>query len=175
MFNIGDLVFYSREGICRVDDVCEKNITGVKKIYYVLHPMEECKLKISIPIDNEKVLMLQILNRQEAEEILESFKTYGIGWIEENKERSQVYSEIVKKGNRKEISMIVNTMMREKSMVELNGGKLYEKDKKFLDTIQSMLFRELALVLERTFETINEVVLKYIRESQQINLDMRIL
>ncbi|MDQ6596090.1 CarD family transcriptional regulator [Bacillus salipaludis] len=40
MFNIGDLIIYSGHGICRVDDICEKTVSGITRTYYVLHPME---------------------------------------------------------------------------------------------------------------------------------------
>ena len=43
MYNIGDLIIYSSHGICRIDDICEKEYYGVAKNYYVLHPMEDYK------------------------------------------------------------------------------------------------------------------------------------
>ena len=74
MYNVGDLVVYSSHGICRVDDICEKTLLGETKKYYELHPVEDDNLKISVPVDNDKVTMLELLNK-EAEEILESFKS----------------------------------------------------------------------------------------------------
>ena len=37
MYNIGDLMIYSAHGICRVDDICEKTISGITKciIFYI--------------------------------------------------------------------------------------------------------------------------------------------
>jgi len=54
MFNIGDSVLYSSHGICLIEDICEKTFMGITKKYYVLHPMEDCKLSISTPVDNPR-------------------------------------------------------------------------------------------------------------------------
>lgn len=73
MFNIGELIIYSAHGICRIDDICEKTYFGVTKNFYILHPVVDYRLTISTPVDNNKVVMLELLSKEEAEEILESF------------------------------------------------------------------------------------------------------
>jgi CarD family transcriptional regulator len=156
MFNIGDLVIYSSHGMCHIDDICEKTYFGVTRSYYVLHPLQDSKLMISVPVDNDKVTMLELIHRDEAEEILESFKLPGIGWIELNNLRNQIYSETVKTGNHKEISKIVNTLMRKKHKAEVNGKKFFERDSKLLAFVQKILFTELAVSLNTTFEAIYE-------------------
>src|SRR5881394_746055 len=102
MYNIGDLIIYSGHGICKVDSICDKTYFGHTKTYYVLHPLENShQLTISIPVDNENVNMSKLIQRDQAEEILESFKLPGVDWIENNHSRIQVYNEIVRTGNRK--------------------------------------------------------------------------
>lgn len=166
MFKKGDLIVYSVHGICKVDDICEKTISHVKKSYYILHPINEKNLSISSPVDNDKVTMLELLTREEAEEILESFKGPGIEWIEIDRERGEVYSEIVKKGNRKEIVKIANTLMRTKKKLEEIGKKFHEKDKKLLIDIQTILFSELAFSLETTSEEIAKKVNSYLNQNK---------
>ena len=101
MFKVGDSIMYSSHGICRIDDICEKTYYGVTRTYYVLHPLEGNKLTISAPVDNDSVVMLKLIDRDETKEILESFKLPGIGWIEKNHLRIQTYSQVAKTGNRK--------------------------------------------------------------------------
>jgi len=96
MFNIGELIIYSAHGICRVDDICEQKIGGKKRNYYKLHPVDDSSLSISVPVESDKVAMLQLVNKEEAEELLESFREPGVEWIEANTERM----EIVKKSLR---------------------------------------------------------------------------
>jgi CarD family transcriptional regulator len=164
MFNIGDLIIYSAHGVCRIDDICEKTYMCDTKYYYDLHPIENCKLKISIPIDNDKVIMMDLIDNKEAEEIVESFKLPGVRWIEFGNERTQKYSDMVKSGDRKEISMIINTLMRMKHKAEMGEKKFHEKDSRLLNTIQNILFIELAMSLNTTFDAINEKITNFIKE-----------
>jgi len=82
MFNIGELIIYSAHGICRVDDIFEQIIGGKKRNYYKLHPVDDSSLSISVPVESDKVAMLQLVNKEEAEELLESFREPGEEWIE---------------------------------------------------------------------------------------------
>ncbi|MDF2672478.1 MAG: CarD family transcriptional regulator [Clostridiales bacterium] len=164
MFNIGDLIIYSAQGVCHIDDICEKTYAGVTRNYYILHPMNNTKLKISTPVDNDKVAMLELIDRNEAVEIIESFKLPGIDWIELSGQRNQMYSEIVKKGNRLEISSIVNTLMRKKHKAEISRKTLNSRDNKLLTLVQNTLFTELAMSLNTTYEVINGKVNSLINE-----------
>ncbi|WP_291570290.1 CarD family transcriptional regulator [Clostridium sp. UBA4548] len=159
MFNVGDFIIYAGHGICHIDDICENAYLGVTRKYYVLHPLENCELIISTPVDNDKVTMLNLMDPKEAEEILESFREPGINWVELSNQRDQIYSEIVKSGNRKEISKVVNTLIRKKLKTEAKGKKLYEQDRRLLDFVQHILFAELAVSLNTTHEEVYEKVM----------------
>ncbi|MGG7057727.1 CarD family transcriptional regulator [Clostridium nigeriense] len=162
MFKKGDLVLYSAHGVCKIDDICEKTISYVTKSYYILHPMEDNKLSISIPVDNDKVSILELLTKEEAGIILESFKDDGAEWINIDKDRSEKYNEVIKQGNRTEIAKIVNTLMKEKNSLENNGKKFHEKDKKMLLGVQNTLFSELAFLLDTTRDEIEKKVSGYV-------------
>lgn len=156
MHKIGDLIIYSAHGVCVIDDICEKTVLGETKSYYVLHPLEDAKLSISIPVDNKSIVMFDLMHKDEAEIIINSFKNPGIAWIENNHQRIQEYNEIINTGNRKEISKIVNTLMKKKHETELNGKKMGEQDRKLLASVQNILFSELAISLETTMDEIKE-------------------
>lgn len=162
MFKKGDLVLYSAHGICKIDDICEKTIANNTRSYYLLYPMEDRQLKISIPVDSDKVIIQALLTKEESESIIESFKDEGYEWIYIDNERNTKYSEILKKGNRSEIAKIGNTLIRKKNELEGNGKKFHEKDKKILISIQNILFSELAFILNTTTEEIEEKINSYI-------------
>lgn len=157
MLNIGELIIYSGHGICKVDDICDKTYLGNTKTYYVLHPLVNShQLTISTPVDNEKVTMTRLIEKNQAEEILESFNWPGVDWIEKNHLRIQVYNDIVKTGNRKEIAKVANTLIRKKHELEMNGKKFGELDKQLLTAIQNILFNEMAISLNTTYDAIFE-------------------
>jgi CarD family transcriptional regulator len=164
MFNIGDLIIYSGHGICQIDDICEKTISGTTRDYYVLHPMENNQaLTISTPVTNSKVVMLELIHEEEAHKILELFKKTGDKWDENPNTRYNIYSERINTGDRKEIAKIINTLMRKKIEAENREKKLYERDQKLLNATQTILFKELAISLDTTFDDINERIIRLIQ------------
>lgn len=126
--------------------------------------MEGRNLTISVPVDSDKVNILEILNKEEAEDIIESFKEPGVEWVDIDNHRYEVYSNILKSGERREVAKVANTLLRNKLKVEVEGKKFHEKDKKLLSSIQSVLFTELALSLNTTTEKVEEKILKNIKE-----------
>lgn len=162
MFQVGDLIIYSTHGLCHIDDITEKTISDVTKKYYELHPINNMNLKISTPVDNHLISMLEIMTQQQAEEILESFKMPGIEWVQKNHQRNQMYSDLVKKGSRQDIAKIINTLMRKKHEVENRGKKFAEYDRKLLNKIQGILFNELAISLNKSVDEINAKVEDYL-------------
>lgn len=165
MFHVGDFIIYSEHGICQIDDICEKTFFGVTRSYYILHPLDDPQLTINAPVDNEQVVMLKMMERDEAEAVLHSFQSLGAKWIEKTNDRLRTYAERVKTGNRKEVANIVNTMMRKQIEVERNGRKLSNSDCKLLDSIQNILFNELAISLNTTYDAIYEQVTELINEN----------
>jgi len=165
MFSIGSLIIYSSHGICHIDDISEKTVLGYKNTYYMLHPIDNPDLNISVPVDNESITMLSLSNKDECEIILNSFKYPGISWVEPWNYRYGVYRSKLKDGNRIEIAKLLNTLLRKSIQDEINEKKFGERDKKLLDSIKKVLFNELALSLNTTFESINEMVLGLIKEN----------
>ncbi|MFC7684427.1 CarD family transcriptional regulator [Ureibacillus sp. GCM10028918] len=156
MFNIGDTIIYSSHGLCQIDGISEKTFSGVTKTYYVLHPLNNEKLEISTPVDNKTISTL--MAKEEAEEILTLFTKPGIDWIEKGNQRSQGYSLIAKKGNRKEIAKVINTLLVKKHELENNDRKFSEQDRKLLVSMQGILFSELALSLNTTTAEISNKI-----------------
>ncbi|KAA9026964.1 CarD family transcriptional regulator [Niallia endozanthoxylica] len=163
MFEIGDVIVYSEHGLCQIDEICDQTISGITRTYYVLHPLTESTLKISTPVDNDKVIMLKPMDRDKAEELLKSFKQPGMDWIDDAKQRSMTYNRLVKTGNRQEIAQIANTLMRKDLELKLTNKRIYDQDRKLLHTIQKILFKEMALSLNTTFEEIVDKVTKMMR------------
>jgi Transcriptional regulators, similar to M. xanthus CarD len=158
MFEVGNLIIYSSHGICRIDGISEKDISGVSRYYYDLHPLRSAGLKISIPVDNQSILMLDLIDKDEAEEIIQSFRLPGVDWIEKSTDRNHVYSNIINTGNRQEIAKVINTLMRQKHKVELNHKKLSQQDLHMLNNTQQILFNEIAISRDTSYEAVLDEV-----------------
>lgn len=158
MFNVGELVVYSDHGVCKIDDISDKTYGGKTRKYYVLHPIENTNLKINAPVDNKNVLILKMLDAIEAEEIMQSFSGPGIEWIEDVKLRNKEYNRLIQTGNRKEISDVLNALMRKKHETALDKKHLAEQDRKLLNKTKQILFEELAIALNTKTQEIEKRV-----------------
>ena len=169
MFNIGDQIIYSTHGLCIIDDIKEETISGVTKKYYLLHPTENHhRITIRTPVDNDKVVMLSLMKKDAALEIIESFTNPASEWIESPNARFTHFSDILNSGNRKEVAQVVNTLMKRKIAAKLEGKNLYERDHRILNSTQSILFKELTLALNTTFEEISLKVNAQLQKEPQL-------
>ena len=56
MFKVNDVIIYGTQGVCKIEDIEEKSISGTKKAYYVIKPVNDNGSTIFAPTDNEFVL-----------------------------------------------------------------------------------------------------------------------
>jgi len=155
MLQIGDLTIYQENGICRVNDICEKTYGGKTRTYYVLQPIENSQqLTINIPVDNNKKGLSKLIDKAEAEEILQSFYSDGIEWIEKVQERDKAYTKIVNSRDRMEIAKVAKTLLLKKHELESVGKKFYRFDGELLTNIENILFKEMAIALDTSLDDV---------------------
>ena len=95
MFEKGDYVVYSNNGICRVEDIVTMNMLDEKKEYYTLIPINEPTAKIYLPLDYKGQRVRLAMNEEQARKLCA-----GIDGIEEisvanEKERERIYKEAI--------------------------------------------------------------------------------
>ena len=151
MFEIGDVVIYSEHGLCKIDDICKKDLFGETRLYYVLHPIGEQTLKISTPVDGKKKRLMRTMNREEAEELMDVFGRPGIEWVDDPKHRARAYQSLVQSGDRQKIAEVTGALMDKKLNTD---QKIYDQDRKILNHVQSILFRELSMALGISIEEV---------------------
>lgn len=154
MLEVGDMVVYAAHGVCKIVHIGDKSFLGTTKEYYDLHPIDDDSLTLSVPVDSGASMLLKIMNPYNAEEIIQSFREPGVDWIDHNTQRIHAYQAIIHRGDREEISRVVNTLLRRKNEVELEGRKLPQADLKLLDAVRKNLFDELALAMKTSVDEV---------------------
>ncbi|WP_163971088.1 CarD family transcriptional regulator [Oceanobacillus halotolerans] len=165
MLDVGNLIIHSAHGICQIDDISDKEFSGTTKKYYTLHPIDETHgLTISTPVDNDKIKMMDLVNKEEAENVMEVFHADGVDWIEKPNLRIQTYTAIVKTGDRTEIAKVAITLLRKKHEQEALERKFSEIDKTLLSSIQNILYKELAIAFNTSKDAVSARVNQSIKE-----------
>ncbi len=151
MFKVGDLIVYAEHGICRIDDITDQTFSGITREYYILHPIKnDQNLTISVPVNIKNSSMQNIMDKDEAEDILKVMETEEVEWIEKLQDRNRQYTKIVNTGDREEIAQVARTLIKKKREIEEEGKKFPENDRTLLETIESILFEEIAIALDTT-------------------------
>lgn len=159
MYNVGDVVIYSSHGLCSVEDICEQTFSDITKTYYVLQPLNDSKLTIRTPIDNAKKQLRDVIKKEEAIQILQSFTSPGVEWIEQNTHRMRFHVEIIKTGDRQKQANLLNTLLRKKFEYEANEKKFPNQEEKLLHSLQEIIFSEFSIALDKPSEEIYDYVL----------------
>ncbi|WP_010531386.1 CarD family transcriptional regulator [Lentibacillus jeotgali] len=165
MFNIGDTIIYSTHGLCKIDDISERDYSNSRRTYYVMHPIESPELTINTPVNNDQSIMLAIMDKDEAERVLHSFKDQGIQWIDDARQRHKHYSSLINTGNRTDICKVANTLLRRELETHRRQIKMQDQDRKLLEYIKSIMFKELAISLDTSYENIAKLINSQIKQT----------
>jgi len=136
---------------------------GEKKNCYEIHPINDERLFLSVPVEKGDLLLFKMADKSEAEDLLNKFNEKGYEWIDNNNERVKIYTDILKTGKREDISLVLNALITEGIKLSKIDKKLNEKDKRILSSIEEILFEELAYALEITKEEVKSKIYKIIK------------
>ena len=68
MFEIGDYVLNATNGICKISEIVELDMSGDKQLksYFLLRPVEEENDRVYIPVDNADKRIRKVITQDEA-------------------------------------------------------------------------------------------------------------
>src|SRR5699024_838312 len=146
---IRNLTINQEHGICRIKDISEKTYSNNTKTYYVLQPIDNSnQLTFNIPVENHKKLLTELMDKEEAKKVIQSFHLDGMEWIEKPQQRTNSYTKVLNSGDRIEVAKVANTLLIKKREIENGGKKLSENYRKLLMNIEEILFNEMAIALD---------------------------
>ena len=97
MFQKDDMVRYGAHGVCKVEDITEKNFNGEAIRYYVLRPIYNDTSTIYVPIHNQALTqnMRKVLSKEELQSLIQTMPHEESLWIENEEVRKAQYQEIL--------------------------------------------------------------------------------
>ena len=150
MFNKGDYIVYGNNGVCVVEEITKMKMKGVSgdKKYYKLSPVANPMSKIFTPVDNDKITMRKVMTKQEAEELIASVPDAEPLDIVEDKQREEIYKQILKDCNPYNSFRAIKTLYSRKMEREASGKKNTSVDERYFKQIENNLYGEIAIALE---------------------------
>jgi CarD family transcriptional regulator len=141
VFKSGEMAVHPKHGVGEVVDVEERDLGGTKSTFYIIK-IVDTGLKVMVPTDAaERVGLRPIMNKREAQKILEILKTPEVAVdVQPWNRRFRAYTEMLKSGLPSEIAKVLRDMYRLKFDKDLSFG-----ERRLLDQARSLLVQELAL------------------------------
>lgn len=150
MYKAGDLVIYSGEGVCRVEEIGVPALYGAAetRLYYTLQPLYR-KGRVYSPVDS-KVFMRPVITRDEAEELIIGIPSAEAEVCDNRNIRflSEHYQERIRRYDCMELVKLIKAIYKKKQLAAENGKKLGQIDERFMRRAEDMLYGELAVALD---------------------------
>lgn len=160
MYKIGDYVVH-KQYVCKITDIIKKFFNNVD--YYNLITINDESLAIKIPVNRDDLLR-PVMNKLEAEELIKKIPGIELIKIENDRNIDYVYKELISTGNREDLIKIIKTAYTRNEHRKENGKKVGEKDLSFLDTAEKILYGEMSIALNKTFDETKDYVIKKVEE-----------
>jgi len=156
MYNIGEFVVYKRN-VCSISKIKEIN----NKKYYILIPVDDKTLTISISVDSNNIR--SIITREESEKLIQSIPNVEI--IKVNDKLMEFkYKKLLSTGNLEDLVKIIKTTyLRNKDRID-NKKKIGEKDENYFNKAESLLYNELSISLEKNYNDTRNYVIDKVNE-----------
>lgn len=150
MFQINDVIIYGTQGVCRITEIEEKAIGGVKKSYFVLKPVHDSGSTIYAPTNNEAVLkkMRKLLSAEEIDALIDSMPKEETCWIPSENERREYFKQVIAGGNHLELIKMIKAIYLHKNERQASGKRLHATDERFFKDAEQILYNEFQYVLQ---------------------------
>lgn len=163
MFKLNDYVVYGLTGVCEVVEITkEKYATNEELEHYILEPLYQKNMRIKIPVSNQKILMRNVITKDEALSLIDMMSKKETEWIEDDKERNADFKETLKTGNCEGWISIIKTIYLKKQEKISAGKKLTKADDDIMKFAEKQLNEEFAAVLNISPEEAHDFILERI-------------
>ena len=163
MFKVNDYVVYGSTGVCRIDDIVkETNSHGEEIEFYILHSVCENHLTIKSPVKNPRVLVRELISKDELLSLIALMSEQKTVWIKSGKERNTYFKNALKSGRCEEWAKLIKTIYLEKQAKACEGKKLAKSDEDIMQAAEKKLHGELAIALNISPAEVLPFILEHI-------------
>lgn len=149
VFNIGEKVLYSVNGVCEITDITEKVFDKTVIRYYVLKPISNNEATLFVPVNNENLVrkMKRLMTCDQLDEVLNNVSVKDIEWNTNEAERKEEFRNIISFGNVNEILVLLKSIWLHRTVQSSKGRKLHISDEMFLREAEKIIKEEISTVI----------------------------
>ena len=146
MFEIDDYVVNASNGICKITEVVELDMSGENKDYYLLVPIDENTAKVFIPVDSADKRIRRVITEEQANKVIEEVPDIEEVVIDNEKEREARYKDAIKSCEPERLVSLIKNLYHRKQERYAQGKKCTAVDERYFKLAENHLYSELAFV-----------------------------
>lgn len=154
MYKVGDFVVYRRD-VCKVVGLSKKYRND--EDYYKLAPTSDLTLTINTSVMDSNKLFRPVMSNADAQKLIAGIKDINTIVSDENL-LEPIYKDLVSSGNQEDLMKVIKTTYFRRENRPANGKKCSEKNKVYFRMAEKMLYRELAVALNKTYDETKEYI-----------------
>ena len=160
MFDVGDLIIYSGEGVCRVEAVGAPPVSGAdsRRLYYTLAPLNRTG-RVFTPVDSS-VFMRPVISREEAIDLIRQIPVIHAEIYESRNLRflTEHYQETLQSHKCTDLVKLIKDVYLKRKHAAEHGKKLGQIDERFMRRAEDMLYGELSVALDIPKENMSDYI-----------------
>lgn len=160
MYNKNDEVIYIGSGICKIEDIRTEAFTKVSGRYYVLRPVFEKTSRYFVPVGSKSGKFKKLIDKQEIDGLFADVKSCDTVWIDDEKKRNEIYSDLLKCFDRVKIIKMISELIEIKDGKNADVKKLKAIDERFLKEGRGLIENELSYVLSIEPSVVKSYIVK---------------
>ncbi len=149
MFEVGEKVLYSVNGVCEITDITEKVFGKTVMKYYVLKPVYNESSTLFVPINNETLVskMKRLMSQSQLDDMLSEISQYEVNWNDNEVQRKEEFRNTISFGNLSDILILLKSVWLHRREQTSKGRKLHITDEIFLREAEKMIKEEISTVV----------------------------
>lgn len=145
MFAIGSYVVYRAEGVCVISDIrAECFGAPASEQYYVLTPVHDNRSTLFVPVNNHALtsFMRELMTADEINKMVDELGAQRLELPPECRVRNNLYRDIISRGDRRELAVLVLTLADKAEQTVAAGKKVGTTEVSAITRAERMLYEE---------------------------------
>ncbi len=160
MFEVGDVIVYGSNGVCRVKSISPSKDQKEKgRLYYELSPVyRDCV--IYTPADNQKVFMRPVISREDAEALIDEIPSICAQGYHNRvlRQLTEHYEEAIRSHDCRELVRMLMSLYSKRQELESQKRKFGLVDERYMKRAEELLHGELAVALGLEIEEVQPYI-----------------
>ena len=169
MFKVNQTVSYGPQGVFKISEIADKNLTGKNQKYYILKSVKGSSSVIYVPVDNEKLVakMRPMLTTKEVYDLINEMPEEEYPWIERDDERKATFREIIAESNPQRLVGLIRMIYLHQRELAAAGRKLHLADERFFKEAERILYDEFSLALDISSDAVPSFIISQIGDQEK--------